>query len=382
MEERDGFMRPSFVGEAKGDEASEARTFDRVCPGRTLRAPTTEAYSHPTFGRYESVWRAFATDETVRFEGSSAGVLSALSAYALESGHAEAVAASGVSSARPLKTIPIRAITREEVIQAAGSRYAPVAALDGRITASTVVVGKPCEISALRALRAAEEPDVDHPVVLSFFCAGVPRQGATEKLVAGFGVDSGSVRELRYRGRGWPGSFRVVTDTATHEMSYEESWGAHLGKDLQWRCKICPDGTGADADVAVGDYWDSDEHGFPVFVDQKGVSVAIARTRKGHEFLMRAAAAGIVELEPLDIDSVASVQPLQVKRKQVLFGRLLGRRLAGRAVPAYFGYSMLRMALRWPRENLAAARGAFERSLPAAIRRFGKRMIRMTRKPS
>jgi coenzyme F420 hydrogenase subunit beta len=95
---------------------------------------------------------------------------------------------------------------------------------------------------------------------------------------------------------------------------------------------------------------------------------------------MRAVAAGVIEAEPLDIDSVASVQPLQVKRKQVLFGRLLGRRLAGRAIPAYSGYSMLRMARRWPKENLAAARGAFERSLPAAIRRFGKRMLRQGRK--
>jgi coenzyme F420 hydrogenase subunit beta len=97
---------------------------------------------------------------------------------------------------------------------------------------------------------------------------------------------------------------------------------------------------------------------------------------------MRAAEQGVVVLEPLELEPVARVQPLQVKRKRVLFGRLLGRRLAGRAIPRYAGYGLLKMAMEWPKENLAAARGAFERSLPSGLRRLGKRILRISRKSS
>jgi coenzyme F420 hydrogenase subunit beta len=231
--------------------------------------------------------------------------------------------------------------------------------------AKNALVGKPCEVSAAQQFHdVIGTSAADRPISLAFFCAGTPTQSATDRLVESMGADLADVVKMQYRGNGWPGEFRVtLRDGTTRGISYEESWGKHLGRELQWRCKLCPDGTGAHADVAVGDFWDTDEKGFPVFQEQEGVSVAIARNRRGHELLLEAARSGVVILEPLDLDLVAAVQPLQVKRKQLLLGRLVGRLAAGRRVPFYRGYHLLRFGLpRW-RANYREARGTRHRTI-------------------
>jgi coenzyme F420 hydrogenase subunit beta len=199
--------------------------------------------------------------------------------------------------------------------------------------------------------------------LLSFFCAGVPAQAATDELVSTMNVDQTEIVSVRYRGNGWPGDF-AVEDAAGHRvsMSYEQSWGDHLGTRLQERCKICPDGTGGHADIAVGDYWRADASGFPVFDDADGMSVAIARTPRGHRLLLDAKAAGVLGLGPIDLDDVAAVQPLQVRRHRTLLGRLVGRVAAGRRVPRIRRFGLLRLAIGSPRDAYESAKGTFSRT--------------------
>lgn len=368
-----GYMRPGFRGDPAGGERAEARVFDKVCPGRNMRAPHAETgREHPTFGRYVSAWRARAVDTETRREGSSAGVLTALSTFLVETGRAPSVVGVAASADAPTRTVPVRIMSRSEALSSAGSRYAPVAVLGAHVDAEASAVGKPCEISALRAVRRATALAAQ-PILLSFFCAGVPSQDATDALIRTLGVDPVEATSLRYRGDGWPGTFRVESPVAAGSLSYEESWGAHLGKRLQWRCKICPDGTGADADVAVGDYWQADDRGFPVFANGEGESVAIARTARGEALLRAAVDAGVLEIDTLDLDDVARVQPLQVRRKLVLFGRLLGRWAAGHRVPRMRGYKLLARAMRDPRANFHEAIGAFARSAPQFLKSLLRR---------
>lgn len=51
-------------------------------------------------------------------------------------------------------------------------------------------------------------------------------------------------------------------------MSYNESWGNILGKYLQKRCKICPDGIGEFADIVCADAWHGDKSGYPNFEEK------------------------------------------------------------------------------------------------------------------
>lgn len=345
----DGYMRP--IVQTRGSRA-DAKRFKAVCPGVAVSQVPATTHHHEVFGPYVSAWQGWARDNDLRHAGSSGGVLSALSAWMLEENSNRTIVASASSDDKPSRTVPVRLSTRAEVEAAASSRYAPVANLPllGEPTGEDAMVGKPCEVAAARQRFELDGTEAnDRPLLLSFFCAGTPSQWATDQLSAKLGVTVGSEKALRYRGNGWPGSFTVEgSDGVIGTMSYHDSWGGHLGRQLQWRCKICPHGTGDHADIAVGDFWESDDSGYPSFVEGDGNSVIIARTAKGHSALLAAVGAGAVVLKQVDLTMVTRVQPLQVKRIQTLFGRLGGRVLAGKRIPRYKGFGLAARARRHP----------------------------------
>jgi coenzyme F420 hydrogenase subunit beta len=73
-------------------------------------------------------------------------------------------------------------------------------------------------------------------------------------------------------------------DGRTAEMTYERSWGHHLSREVQFRCKICPDAVGGVADIACADAWYGGETGYPTFEEQSGRSLVVTRTAVGEAF--------------------------------------------------------------------------------------------------
>lgn len=355
-----GFARPVRDREQTGDTPEPtAAVFDRICPGRRLTLPHERGQlTHPTMGRYLEAYVAWAADPEIRTRGSSGGALTALATW--RSSPTSPTLAATASSTDPRRTVPVTIMSRDEALAAAGSRYAPVPVAqmpDGHGT----VVGKPCEIAALRQLDAATGTE-ERPLYLSFFCAGTPSQWATDGLVTTLGFGPGSqIDDLWYRGHGWPGQFTVIGPERERSLSYEESWGKHLGRSLQWRCKICPDGIGEFGDLTAADFWEADDKGYPSFEEQSGRSALIVRTEYGRRILHEAVTAGVLHVEPLDLDALARVQPLQVSRRLTLVGRLVGSRLSHRKVPRYRGFPLVRLALRHARGSVKAMRATRHR---------------------
>jgi coenzyme F420 hydrogenase subunit beta len=364
-----GWARPVPVEAPQGSVAAPdaGRAFAAGCPGRRVRAQRPAGTTrHPVFGPVAGAWQAWATDPVVRRAGSSGGAITALSAFALSSGRAAHAVSARSDRAHPLRSTTTSVVDPADLLAGAGSRYAPVSTVAAPDASSPagVTVGKPCEVSAVRAV--ADLRGERAPLLLSFFCAGTPAQQATEDLVRTLGADPADVVDLRYRGDGWPGSFVArLADGGAVRTGYDESWGAHLGPTTQWRCKLCPDGTGESADLVAGDFWQADERGYPVFAEQDGRSALIARTAAGRELVEAAVAAGVLTAETVDLDAVAAVQPLQVGRRRTLWGRLAGARLARRPVPRYRGFGLLRAGLDHPRETVRAARGTRRRARAA-----------------
>lgn len=363
---QDGFMRPVVLAGMNAiNERDSSSLFDSMCPGRKIDAPEVEPGStvHPIFGRAVGVWEGWSTDADIRSAGSSGGVLTSISAF-LSARSGKPAQMVGMDAERPTRTVTVRITSREEALKAAGSRYAPVAAGSGNPDNTSSFTGKPCEISALRSATVSADTE---PLLLSFFCAGTPSQLATERLIRGLDHDVENVTSTKYRGDGWPGKFVVKSaDGTSASKSYEESWGEVLGKQLQDRCKICVDGTGEAADIAVGDFWASDESGYPKFEDQDGRSVVIARTSRGLRVLEECVRYGLIELRPINLDEVARIQPLQVRRRLTLPGRLMGRVVTGRPIPSYGGYSLTILFLRHLPSNLRAAVGTVRRAVKLA----------------
>ena len=149
--------------------------------------------------------------------------------------------------------------------------------------------------------------------------------------------------------------------SGTYATTYDDSWGKHLGPTMQWRCKICPDGVGESSDITAADFWKVDERGYPTFTESDGRSALLARTPRGHQAVLRAIEAGVIEAEPLDVGDLVRTQPSQRSRRTTLAGRLVGSLLAGRRIPRYRGFGLARLALSAPRLALRSARGTRRR---------------------
>ena len=373
--EPDGFLRPHRTGVDGVVADDAARRFEQACPGcRVAAVRPRGSRRHPTMGSYFGVWEAWASDDALRWRGSSGGALTALHAWLVDSGRSSRIASAAMGR-EPRRTVSVTITTKAEALAAAGSRYAPVGVLaEPDLTSCEAITAKPCEISAIRALGTSARSDDartgtgddtgsgTEPILLSFFCAGTPSQHATGELLARLGVEpDDAIDDLWYRGRGWPGRFTVRRADRDASLGYEESWGGVLGPATHWRCKVCADGVGESADVVAADFWRVDDRGYPVFTEGPGSSALIARTERGMDVVLAAQAAGALVLRPIRMSELANVQPLQRNRRTSLFGRLLGSRLAGVPGPRYHGFRLWALALAHPRRNLRAARGTRDR---------------------
>ncbi|WP_293908081.1 Coenzyme F420 hydrogenase/dehydrogenase, beta subunit C-terminal domain [Phenylobacterium sp.] len=319
-----GYARPLQIG---GVTPETERRIADSCPGAVVEPWQGAPNTHPTWGPWRRVMTGASTDPKVRFEASSGGAISGLLIHALESGLVDRVLHIAPDPADPTRNVNAISRSGEEILARAGSRYtasSPLAAIEQALAdgGAMAFVGKPCDVSALRRLARQDARVARHvPIVLSFFCGGMPSHGGVGRILNALGVPAEEVVEFRYRGRGWPGACVARSERRTAEMSYADSWGSHLSKEVQFRCKICPDAVGGVADIACADAWYGDEEGYPSFEEQEGRSLIVTRTEAGDRLIDSALAAGRIEAEPLPIEEVGKMQPSQARRKRLILAR-------------------------------------------------------------
>jgi coenzyme F420 hydrogenase subunit beta len=345
--ESQGF-RPVF----EGPRNRSAREPLHICPGAhvdgdlQLRGLEKRTEADYEFGPTLEIWEGWAQDPEIRRRGSSGGILTALSLYCLEQAGFSGVVHSGMDPSQPWMNRNYVSRDRAGILARAGSRYAPSAPVAGLADVgdgSYVFIGKPCDASAVSALRASD-PELQRkvPLVFTFFCAGTPSTRGTLQLLDDLDVDRSSVSELHYRGDGWPGQFRVTSAASgpPKTLSYEESWG-RLTSYRPLRCNLCPDGLGRVADIACGDAWE--QHGT---AGDPGRSIVLVRTEQGRRILAAACRAGYLVLEPAGAQNVLRAQPNLLGRRQDLFGRLVALGLLGAPTPSYRGFALFRSWMR------------------------------------
>lgn len=336
-----GYTRPFALGPLT---AADEAMVEAACPGVRVEPWPEAAYSHPVWGPYIQCLAGHATDENLRHRASSGGALSALLCHSLISGMVDRVLHVEADPVYPTRNRMRWSLTRDEVVSGAGSRYAassPLADIDKALTLGGrfAFVGKPCDVSALRRLATVDPRVEAHvPVMMSFYCAGLPSHGGADRILARMGIAPADVSKFRYRGFGWPGLTRVEThDGRVKEMRYEDSWGGELSREVQFRCKICPDAVGGVADIACADAWYGDEQGYPQFDEQGGRSLIMSRTSVGDLLLRSAMAAGSIAAEPLPIADIDLMQPGQARRKRLVAARIAACKLAFQPIPKTAG---------------------------------------------
>jgi coenzyme F420 hydrogenase subunit beta len=289
------------------------------------------------------VWEGYASYPEIRYYGSSGGVATALALFCVEKERASGVLHIGANPKTPLRNVPVFSRNRADLLACAGSRYSPAAPCEKldwiqEAESSCVFIGKPCDVAALRKSQAVN-PKLNEKVglAISIFCAGTPTTNATYNLLDALGVKPEEAEGLRYRGHGWPGmtTVKVKGSEQTYQMTYNESWGGILSKNVQMRCRLCPDGTGEFADISCGDPWYLE-----IEPDEPGRSLVLVRTERGREILQKAIQDDYIRIEQVEPNVLSRSQKALLRRRSHLWGRLLALRAMRIPVPHFEGFSL------------------------------------------
>ncbi len=341
---KDGFYSPMVVGNLT---KRENKIIGRICPGiRVVGSP-----HKGTWGPMRSICQAWAADKEIRHKAASGGVVTSLAICLLEQKKVDAILQVGVREDSYLYNELHVSRTKEDVINNAQSRYAPALVfhrikevLDSE-DSTFALIGKPCDMAAMQNF-VREFPQYEGRIkyYISIFCAGMPSYNATIQTWQQSGHKDEPIK-LKYRGDGWPGKFRAdFKDGSTYQISYNESWGEILGKQVGFRCKICPDGIGMLADVAVGDSWNT-KNGYPDFTEADGRCFCMVRTKEGSELMYLAEKAGYIINNPLAITTIKEKQKYQYERRKLTGWRILPVQLLTFGVLNYKGLGIFKQAL-------------------------------------
>ncbi len=340
-----GFYRPQFKHSNKKIE----NEIIGICPGINITCNRSQNNTS-VWGNVVSVSNAWSTDKNIRKSSSSGGVTSALAIYLLESHKVNAVLHVGVDANSYLYNKLYISKTKEDVLKRNASRYAPASVFDkifdilNQNNDTFAFIGKPCDIAGIKNL-ISQYPQYKNRIkyFLSIFCAGMPSYNASIKAINTFQKSSKPI-SLQYRGNGWPGFFTVkFEDGTTSQMTYNESWGHILGRDLGFRCKICPDGVGLLADISSGDAWNTKD-GYPDFTESDGKNFCFVRTKAGKDLFDSAVKAGYIKEELLDINEIRNMQNYQYSRRHYVGWRILAVQLLTNKILSFKNIGYMRLA--------------------------------------
>jgi coenzyme F420 hydrogenase subunit beta len=366
--EAPGYLRP-HIDETLSE--GENRLALSVCPGIQIKHNPSLSPEDELWGPILTCQAGWSTNEALRHKASSGGALSGLTIHLLETGMVDAVLHIGVAHSDPILNEYKISTTRAQVTENAGSRYAPGAPVLGLKKAlsqhsSVAFIGKPCDVVAIRKLSEVDS-EVKEKIkyCLSFMCAGVPSITGTQEVLKKLETTKDQLLSFKYRGDGWPGMATAKRrDGTERSMSYDDSWGNILNKHLQFRCKVCYDGTGEFSDITCADAWYGNSSGYPSFNEAQGRSLILARTRIGQALLESAIHSGAIETTSLEKSDLHKIQPYQANRKKFALSRILGIKASGKLSPQYSFPSMFRLS--WMasfKDNLKSFVGTFKRSL-------------------
>jgi len=347
--------RPVVDADASAESQQNAL---RACPGLSIfqdRSATEAGIEKELFedwGPVLEVWEGHATDPAVRFRGSSGGAITALSIFAVESELFSGVLHTKARKDQPLLNTHVLSTSKAELLEGAGSRYAPASPCEGlgeveNAAGPCVFIGKPCDVAGARAATRQRPALADRlGITIALFCAGTPSLEGSVELLKKMGVaNPADVADLRYRGNGWPGDMTATpTPTSTVKptpISYAKGWGETLQTHRAWRCNVCPDHTGELADISVGDPWyDKPKEG------DQGRSLILVRTERGRAFLKAAINAGYLQAERREAKVLPAAQPHLLHARGATFGRLLACKLLGVPVPTFPGMPLFKTWLK------------------------------------
>lgn len=300
MDDR-GFLTPYVF-----DKCTKCSLCLGICPQYLLKkspiniccAHEYHSLNHVIFGRSNNI--------SLRFKASSGGLVTSLLLYAFNEGLIDAAVVTVMDPQNPLLAKAIVATSKEQLLDAMGSKYTQVDMADALRRLRTfngryAFVGLPCHIKALqKSLRLFPSLDSKILFTIGLFCGGLPSIFATKYILKNFGIDLKLVKKISYRGWGWPGYMKIETVSGKNiyipylRYSRLGYWPSFYRKI----CVLCSDPFAEYADISVGDPWDLSK-------DKVGESLAIVRSQRGLELLQEAVLKNYITIRRTDYSMIS-----------------------------------------------------------------------------
>lgn len=295
-------------------------------------------------GNYISCYTGYATDNDIRYNSASGGLVTALLIFALKEGIIDGVLVTRMKKDEPLEPEPFIARTRGEIIEASKSKYCPVPAnialkeILNSEEEKFAVVGLPCHIHGIRKAEQINKKLNERIVLhIGIICNHTPSFLATKFLLKKVGINTEEVVRLDYRGEGWPGGMSILTSNKakTFIPHFSDIYWGIVVNCFFWppRCILCSDKICELADVSFGDAW------LPELMkdDNVGTSLIISRNEIGERILNKIALDDTIELKKVDADAILRSQSLYAVKRQFRARRNI-LKVFRRRLPAYNQY--------------------------------------------
>lgn len=304
--------------------SANAKDEDRIA--REIFGETPD--HHPSSGYYSNAYVGHVSDENVRMNGSSGGMVSWVLDQLLGRGLIDGVAhVAAVDDPQKTGAFFRYRISRthKEIRSGAKSRYYPIEmsqVLDEiRSTPGRyAVVGVPCFIKAVQLLRL-QDPLFKERIAytLALFCGHMKSSRFVESFAWQMGVDVADVKSVDFRfkdpGRpaNWYRASLDLNDGTNVQQDWwnlaDGDWGA--GFFMNSACNVCDDVVGETADISFGDAWVE-----PYSSDGGGNNVVITRSGIMQKIIADGIAAGELELAPVDGDFVERTQAAGLRQRR------------------------------------------------------------------
>jgi coenzyme F420 hydrogenase subunit beta len=240
------------------------------------------------FGIFKRIVLAQTTKKNITDTCQDGGVATTLLTYALENNIIDGAVLSGLNKEEPMRPIPKLALSKDEILKCAGTRYTyspNILALQEAVLKKKkklAFVGVPCQIHAIRRIQALPlKKYAKIKYTIGLFCSEIfTFKGLVGDLIQGIlNIDPKEVKKINIKGK------MLITTKSGRVESIP------LKKAKKYACGFCsscPDFSSELADISVGG------------LGLEGWTLVVLRNQKGEELFRKAESEGVIKVRSIE----------------------------------------------------------------------------------
>ncbi|MBC8147792.1 MAG: Coenzyme F420 hydrogenase/dehydrogenase, beta subunit C-terminal domain [Bacteroidetes bacterium] len=297
---------------------------------------------HNYLGSYQKIYIGNATDQKIRLNSASGGILSAILIYLLDKGEIDGAVTLRMNRQTPWLSEPFIATTREGILEAAQSKYTissvnEILSVTASFNGILAYVGLPGQVQSIRKLQDIDDPSVNNiKYIFGPYYGNTLHFSSVISFLKSYGIkDYKQISKLYFRHGEWPGNMRVELDTGRIIELKKFHANYLIPFHILRNSLYCTDLSNEFTDLSGGDAW------APVYEEKgKGFSIFISRTKQGQDIVTRMIDDGWIDAKEIrEEESIIMHSHGFDFKKRGAFIRIKFRKWIGRSIPDY-GYKI------------------------------------------